>query len=151
MVKTINRIAAGGANVNVTLGTNPLAEKQFPCPVCGNALPICFTKKNKPYTTCLGCGIQIFFRGKTGIRRLTEVVNSRVLLSANGSESQIGIILYNRIQQLRDLLKNLTDKQGLILRDPDLDSAIQIVENEISKLQFELSELAKRNFPVGDR
>ena len=56
------------ANVNVTLGNSEavlgdLAEKEFPCPLCGAGLPILASKRKKPYFTCNACGVQVFVRG----------------------------------------------------------------------------------------
>jgi hypothetical protein len=142
-----------GSNVNVTLGQsvsllNPLTGQRFPCPICGNALEIRFTCKNKPYTTCLGCGIQTFFRGKPGIKRLTELVKSGILISGNGSQSELAVLLFNRIQQLREQKRILADKQGLIFVDPDLQNAIRVVNNEISRVQNELAKEAGQVSPM---
>jgi hypothetical protein len=64
------------ANVNITLEgsekhQNAMLGKFFPCPVCGTSLEIRIARTQKPYCVCIDCGIQIFFRGKTGISRLT--------------------------------------------------------------------------------
>jgi DNA-directed RNA polymerase subunit RPC12/RpoP len=136
-------------NVHVTLEPadpqeNPLFGKKYPCSVCGNALEIRFTRKNKPYTICLDCGIQTFFRGKAAIKRLTEIVTSKVLIAGNGSKTELAVLLFNRIQQLRAQKKQLAEKQGLIFPDLDLENALQAFENEIKRVQGELAELAER-------
>jgi hypothetical protein len=60
---------------NVTLEISAeLAGKPFPCPVCRMPLPIELSQKQKPYCTCNACGVQVFIRGKTGIRRLQELL-----------------------------------------------------------------------------
>jgi hypothetical protein len=142
------------SNVNVTLGPpdtgNPFAGMQFPCSTCGNGLDIRLTRKNKPYTLCLDCGIRTFFRGKEGIGRLVEILNSEILISGKASNPDLAVILFNRVQQLRTQKKQLTDKQGLILSDPDLRNAIRVVENEIKRVQQELSELASRKMSRKD-
>jgi len=46
----------------------------FPCCVCGEAREVGMTKKDKPYLICDLCGVQVFVRGKTGIRRFEELV-----------------------------------------------------------------------------
>ena len=135
-------------NVHVTLGTpdprqNPLFEKKYPCSVCGKALEIRFSRKNKPYTTCLDCGIQTFFRGKTAIQRLTEIVRSKSLIAGNGSQTELAVVLFNRIQQLRAQKKQLAEKQGLIIPDPDLENALRAFSNEIKRVQAELAKLAE--------
>ena len=137
-------------NVNVTLAEtgpkeNPLLGKQFPCCVCGLGLEIRFTRKKnpKPYTICLACGVQAFFRGKIAIRRLTEIVNSGMLIAGTGSRTDLAVILFNRIQQLRAQKTELEEKQGLLILDPDLKNAIRAVDNEIKYVQGELAKLGR--------
>ena len=144
-----------GANVNVTLGqpppaSNPLSGRQFPCSLCGNALNICFTRKNKPYTTCLVCGIQTFFRGKAGIKRLTELVNSRAFLLGNAFKSESPAAIYNRILQLREEKKTLEDKKGFFLRDTALEDALQSLDGDICRLQNELTKQAEQSKIAAD-
>lgn len=138
-------------NVNVTLAEtgpkeSPLSGKQFPCCVCGLGLEIRLTRKKnpKPYTTCLACGVQTFFRGKIAIQRLTEIVNSGLLIAGTGSNTESAVILFNRIRQLRGQKAELEGKQGLIILDPDLKNAIRAVDNEIKHVQGELEKLARR-------
>jgi len=138
-------------NVNVTLAEtgpqeSPLLGKQFPCCVCGTGVEIHFTRKKnpKPYTTCLACGIQTFFRGKVAIRRLTEIVNSGLLIAGTGSRTESAVILINRIQQLRAQKAELEGKQGLVILDPDLKNAIRAVDNEMKHVQGELEKLGRR-------
>ena len=137
-------------NVNVTLARsgleeNPLLGKQFPCCVCGTGVEIRFTRKKnpKPYTICLACGVQVFFRGKIAIRRLTEIVYSGLLIAGTGSNTESAVILFNRIQQLRAQKAELDGKQGLIILDPDLKNAIRAVDNEIKYVQGELAKLGR--------
>jgi hypothetical protein len=132
---------------NVTLDPpdppiNPFTDKKFPCCLCGNDLEIRFSKKNKPYTTCFDCGIQTFFRGKKGIQQLKETIHSEILVAEKGSHTELAFILFSRIQRLQNQKKQLTEKQGVIIRDPDLDNAICVVENEIKYIQQELAKLA---------
>ena len=127
------------SNVNVTLnrGESPaeiLMGKQFPCPTCGLALPIRIAKTGKPYCVCSECGNQIFFRGKTGITRLIEIVKSDRLISQSGSGVESPVTLFNRLVQLRSQKAELEQKQGLIFNDPDLTNASLIVDNEIEAL-----------------
>jgi len=138
------------ANVNVTLA-NPdrmsrsMVGKEFPCPVCGVGLEIRFSCNEKPYFVCESCGIQIFVRGKEGIQRLREIFHSQALITANGSQADFAVILFNRIQQLKEQKKQLQAKQGLILRNSDLDNAISAVDNEIERVQGELEKLSRKS------
>jgi predicted RNA-binding Zn-ribbon protein involved in translation (DUF1610 family) len=56
----------------------PLLAKRdlrlFPCCVCGEAREVRMTKKGKPYMICDPCGVQMFVRVETGIRRFEQLV-----------------------------------------------------------------------------
>ncbi len=56
----------------------PLLAKRdlrlFPCSVCGEAREVRTTKKGKPYMICDPCGVQMFVRVETGIRRFEQLV-----------------------------------------------------------------------------
>lgn len=138
------------ANVNVTLegsgaAINALSGKKFPCPTCGLGLPIRLAKTGKPYCVCLDCGNQVFFRGRVGILRLTEIIESHKLISEKESAGDSPVLLFNRLVQLRSQEAELQQKQGLILYDPDLADTIRAVDNEIQRVQGELHKLARRN------
>src|SRR6185437_16438374 len=51
-------------------------RRLFPCPVCGQGLPVKETKKDKPYLVCDPCGVQLFVRNATGIGRFEGLVQS---------------------------------------------------------------------------
>jgi hypothetical protein len=141
---------AGADNVTLTLEerqsmADALAGREFPCQLCGAGLEIRISRKLKPYTTCLKCGVQNFYRGKTGIRRLREILDSHLLIKANGSSVDTAVLLFNRIQQLHTQKKELTARKVLIFSDPDLANAILAVDNEIEQMQGDLAKLAKRS------
>jgi hypothetical protein len=141
---------SSSANVNVTLAkpdpvSRSMVGRKFPCPVCGVGLAIRLSRKEKPYCVCESCGIQIFFRRKEGIQRLREIFHSQALITANGSNADFAVILFNRIQQLREQKKQLQAKQGLILIDPDLKNAISAVDIEIRRVQGELRKLGRKS------
>src|SRR5689334_6434050 len=73
-----------------------LQGKQFPCPVCEADLPILLSVKQKPYCTCNDCGIQLFFRGRAGIDRLKDTLQSDKF----STTSQV-TVLYTRLEKLR--------------------------------------------------
>ena len=74
-------------NVNVTLGEpgnvpkSTIFGRKFPCPVCGVGLTIRPSRSQKPYCVCFDCGNQLFIRGKLGIIRLTELIESGKLIA----------------------------------------------------------------------
>jgi predicted RNA-binding Zn-ribbon protein involved in translation (DUF1610 family) len=137
------------ANVNVTLKKeptdNPFEGKVFPCPVCGTAHKLRIARTGKPYFHCDPCGIQLFFRGRSGIARLCELLKSETLIAGNESRAGAAVILYNRLQQLKADKRELEKKQGIFFRDEDLDNATAAVQNEIEKLQAELKQTASKN------
>ena len=137
------------ANVNITLegsdkGRNTMVGKFFPCPVCGISLEIRIARTQKPYCVCVDCGIQIFFRGKTGISRLNKILENEILIAGRDSNASIATVLFNRIQHLKRQKADLEVKQGLIIRDPDLKNAIRAVDNEIERVQGELEKLSRK-------
>ncbi len=136
-------------NVNVTLEekestASTLAGRKFPCQLCGAGLEIRISRTQKPYTTCLACAVQNFYRGKQGIRRLRELLDSHVLITGTESSVDTAILLFNRIQQLRAQKKELKARKGLILRDSDLENAILVVDNEMERVQGELKRLGRK-------
>jgi DNA-directed RNA polymerase subunit RPC12/RpoP len=140
---------AGQPNVTLGLPTdvappNPFLGASFPCCLCSASLEIKRTKKNKPYCMCLECGIQIFFRGKTSISRLKTVLNLGKSSGGSTPKTVQGLILWNKITQLRERKTELAAKQGLIIIDRDLDNLIRTVDNELESLQRELAKLTFR-------
>jgi hypothetical protein len=141
---------ADSDHVTLTLGerqsmANALVGREFPCQLCGAGLEICISKRLKPYTTCLKCGVQNFYRGKEGIRRLSEILDSHLLITANESSVDAVVILYNRIQLLRAQRKGLAAKKLFYLADPDLENAILAVDKEIERMQGDLKKIAKKS------
>ena len=120
-----------------------LKGKEFPCPVCGMGLGIRITWKGKPYCVCDSCGIQLFFRGKLGITRLKELVNSESLVSGKISTASRSVTLYNHLEQLKIQRAKMEANQGLIFQDRDLENAILVVSAEICRNENELEKLAK--------
>ena len=129
---------------NVTLEISAeLAGKPFPCPVCKRPLPIQLSQKQKPYCTCNDCGVQLFLRGKTGIRRLRELLRTEKPLVKETLSNNLAVALYNRLAQLRQQQEELKSKQGMFFRDRDLDNAIGALDGEIEQVQSELERARK--------
>lgn len=141
---------ADADNVTLTLEerqsmADALAGREFPCQLCGSSLEIRISRKLKPYTTCLKCGVQNFYRGKKGICRLREILDSHLLITANESSMDNVVLLFNRIQQLRAQKKELAARKVLFFSDPDLANAILAVDNEIERMQGDLAKIAKKS------
>jgi predicted RNA-binding Zn-ribbon protein involved in translation (DUF1610 family) len=128
------------ANVNVTLGAEgEQSARHFPCPLCGIGLDLRQSRAHKPYCVCNSCGLQIFFRAKSGISRL------RALLVETGSATTTttAISAFSRIQQLRAQKRELEQKRQLFHKDESLEHAILAVAREISRLESVLDEMSE--------
>jgi DNA-directed RNA polymerase subunit RPC12/RpoP len=136
------------SNVNVTLDSSvdsleSLRGLEFPCPFCSAGLPLGLTIANKPYCTCNSCGVQIFVRGKKGIKRLQEMVDEGILISDSNESVSHGISLLNRLEQLKKQRSDLESKRGFFLPDENVENAIRIVDAEKEKVEGELARIAK--------
>lgn len=114
--------------------------KPFPCPVCNMGLRIKISRKQKPYCMCLECGIQVFFRGQEGIKRIWTMIRSEEAVAAEFDGPARAISLYNRLQGLKRQRKTLKNKQGLVFRDPDRSRVIKALDGEIERVQSELEK-----------
>ncbi|MGI0135372.1 MAG: hypothetical protein ACREBW_10505 [Candidatus Micrarchaeaceae archaeon] len=84
----------------------------------------------------------MFIRGKAGIARLREMANTGILVSGIKEGASYGINLYNRLEQLKLQRRGLENKQGIFLRDENLENAISLVDADIEKVQGELAKIA---------
>lgn len=83
----------------------------FPCPLCGKALDVRQTKKKKPYVICDPCGVQMFVRGKAGLRSFEQLLADA---------------------ERRNIWKRLDDLQDRYQRKcPDCGRAFWIVPDQI--------------------
>jgi len=118
---------------------------EFPCLVCGTGLEIRLSRKEKPYCVCDSCGIQVFFRGKTGIQRLRELVETRTLIVGKESVTDKALVLFNHIQQLRGRRNKLEERRAFFSHDEALEATIRAVDNEIERVQGELDQIASKS------
>ena len=119
--------------------------KPFPCPVCNMSLRLKASHKGKPYCMCLECGIQIFFRGQAGIKRLSKMIRSEEAVAAEFSGPARAISLYNRLQGLQRQKERLEDKQGFIFRDADRDKVIEALDAEVERVRLELAKEVEKD------
>ena len=117
--------------------------KPFPCPVCNRSLLLKASQKRKPYCMCLECGIQIFFRGQEGIKRLCRMIRADEAVAAEFDGPARTISLFNRLQGLKRQKQRLEDQQGLIFRDEDRDRVVESLDAEIAHVREELEKEVK--------
>jgi hypothetical protein len=119
-------------------------DAEFPCLVCWTGLEVRLSRKGKPYIVCDSCGIQVFFRGKTGINRFRELLETRASIIGKESLTDKALVLYDHIQQLRGRRKKLVERRKLLSTDEALEATIRAVDKEIDRVQGELERLAER-------
>ncbi len=51
--------------------------KVIPCFLCKRDMDIRFSKKDRPYAVCNECQMQIFIRGRKGLKKLTELAKEQ--------------------------------------------------------------------------
>ena len=125
---------------NVTLDTEDFLGKPFPCPLCNMELRLKISCKQKPYCTCLECGIQIFFRGQVGIARLHELIRAEEAVVLEFSSPARAISLYSRLQHLKRQKEALEKKHGRIFRNSDVVQVIEALDVEMQRIRDELKD-----------
>jgi DNA-directed RNA polymerase subunit RPC12/RpoP len=131
-------------NVNVTQSR---AKTFLPCFLCGNNLEMRFSKNRKPYFVCFDCGIQLFVRGKSGIRKLEELL-------ANISETNIPFhrstenflqfqSLLTDLADLRRQIKKLDGEITFLFPDNELVRARDALQKRVNGVLAQLDELAE--------
>lgn len=133
-------VLKGSPQRNVTFDAQDFLGKPFPCPLCNIELRLKISCKQKPYCTCLECGIQIFFRGQAGIARLHETIRAEEAVVLEFSGPTRAISLYNRLQHLQRQKEALEKKQGRIFRNSDVEQVIEALDVEMQWVRNELKD-----------
>jgi DNA-directed RNA polymerase subunit RPC12/RpoP len=133
------------ANVNVTLADDSAIPpyRRFPCPSCGVHLELRESRSKKPYCVCNTCGVQVFFRGKVGISRLSKLLDEHErLIGSPITVAAPAIAAFDRLEQLRAHKNELERRRPLIFSDNDLEHTILAVDREIARLQLVLEQMS---------
>ncbi len=117
---------------NVTLETeNVKYNRYFPCPVCKEMIPVKDTKNLKPYFICNDCGMQLFVRGKEGIKKFNSLVSE---LGKDFTTKEL-INKINYFDLLKNKLEEIKNKKPIIGDDFDLNLQEKIIKKEMNKLR----------------
>ena len=133
-----------GSNITF-METADFTGKPFPCPVCNVSLRLKISRKEKPYCMCMDCGIQIFFRGQAGIKRLHKIIRAEEAVAAEFNGPARAVSLYNRLQGLKLQRDRLQEKQGFVFRDSDTDKLIEALDAEIEHVRSELGRERRKD------
>ena len=106
-------------DANVTLGDqhDEGRNQYFPCPICFGILEVRHDKNSKPYCICNDCGVQLFIRGKEGIKKFKNLIsdyNYKV-------KSQILIELIDYYERLKEKLCEIEANKPIFGENQDLN------------------------------
>lgn len=109
------------------------------CPICWRLWPVRNSKKNKPYYICEVCGVQVFIRGKEGIKRLAARIADKEILNkvndSNFSETQKLIELKSKIELLKTEIDNLDDDSIFNLFGDDNSDQLNALKSKLKDLE----------------
>jgi hypothetical protein len=97
---------------------------------------------NKPYSVCIPCGVQIFFRGKTGISRLRLFLDRGQPVTNPIAPAAPAVIAFTRLEQLRAHRKRIRAKTSADICGQGSRNAISAIDAEIARAQIALTQLA---------
>lgn len=116
----------------------------FACPTCKKLRTVSLTKRQKPYFICNECGVQVFFRGKEGIRRFREMMGTAEM--PGGIRGLAPIMEYAEF--LRKRRRQIRREKPILEKDQSLEVEEKLVENEIVRVrklwETELREARRR-------
>ncbi len=131
-------------NVNVTQSH---AKTFLPCFLCGNSLETRFSKNKKPYFVCYECGIQLFVRGKSGIRKLEELLANISVTNIPFHRCSENFLqfqsLLTDLTDLRTQIKKLDGEITFLFPDNELVRARDALQKRVNGVLAQLDELAE--------
>jgi hypothetical protein len=68
-----------------------------------------------------------------------------ILVSVREQSAAYAILLLNRLERLKLQRKELVQKQGFIIQNPDVENTIRTVDAEIERVQGELVKCAAQS------
>lgn len=119
------------SNANVTLERKEDGASYFPCPVCFEMLEVRHDKNSKPYFVCNDCGIQLFIRGKNGIKKFKNLLPNYKLKV----KSHKLVELVELIPKLNDKLSELEAKKPVFGENKHLNLQAKIIKKQLNSLQ----------------
>ena len=117
---------------NVTLGENlKEGNEYFPCPICFQMIEVRYARNSKPYCICNDCGMQLFIRGKNGIKRFKNLIPD----SDFKFKSKKLIELIDYYEKLEDKLNQIEAKKPVFGEDRDLNIQERAVKKLLNSLR----------------
>jgi len=123
-------------DINVTLGgDNEDSIEYFPCPTCFEMLDLRYDKKSHPYFICDDCGMQLFIRGKKGIKKLKNLIPNY----KNKVKSHKLIEIIDYIEELNAKLSEIEAKKPFFGEDKNLNIQEKVINKQLKSLQKALN------------
>jgi len=117
--------------------------KDFPCPTCAEPKVVNLTKKEKPYYFCDDCGVQVFIRGKNGIKNLLSLRLAglnKILDLKNLDKLYSAINIFIKINNLSLKFQELDSIFFISKEEKELKN---ILKSNIEDLRAEYNKLIK--------
>jgi DNA-directed RNA polymerase subunit RPC12/RpoP len=92
--------------------------------------PLASSVKGKPYLTCNECGVQVFVRGKEGIRQLRRVMGHGEL---TGNVRDLSPLL-DYFAFLRGRLREIQKQRPIVGKNADLEIEAKLVRSELDRV-----------------
>lgn len=87
--------------------------------------------KEKPYCTCLNCGVQLFIRGQEGIKKFNSKIGNFKLI--NDSQNLIDFIDYFNL--LKNKLIEIENKKPIFGNDEDLEKQEFLIKQQLHSIK----------------
>ena len=127
------------ADANVTLGDQHDEEKNqyFPCPICFGMLEVRHDKNSKPYCICNDCGVQLFIRGKKGIKKLKNLIPNY----KDKVKSQKLIQLIDYYNRLKEKLAEIEANKPFFGENDDLNIQEKAIKKYLNNLKKQFKKI----------
>ena len=119
-------------DANVTLGVDGQDNGQhFPCPICFEMLEVRHDKNSKPYCVCNDCAVQLFIRGKNGIKKFKNLIPNYNYKFK--SHKLIELIEY--FEKLNEKLSEIEAKKPIFGENKHLNVQAKVIKKQLNSLQ----------------
>ena len=125
-------------DTNVTLGvTAEDSTEYFPCPICFEMFEIKYDKNSKPYLQCNDCGVQLFVRGKEGIKKFKNLISDYNYKF----KSQKLIELIDYFEKLEKKLAEIEAKKPFFGENEDLNIQEKAIKKYLNTLKKQFKKI----------
>ncbi len=103
----------------------------FPCPICRKMLLVEIAKNEKPYCKCNDCGVQLFVRGKKGMKMFANLIGK---LRLQGDSKEL-ISTLDHFNSLKNMLEEIQENKPILGTDMDLELQEKVILMQLDRLR----------------